>query len=233
MRRLATVAAAVALMLFAVACSVSTGGDPVAVASDGLPAGLLPSTTQPPATTSPPSPTERFVYFVDNRLDQPKLVQVSRIVEGGSVRATLLNLIEMQPEEGLTTQWAPEYAELSVDEDANNLSIDFIVETGEEDVLQGLLNNPAAVAQVVFTVSQFENVESVTFEINGEPASAATIRANVDQSEPVEQCDYRLLIPEDNDFGTNCPPETVPSTTTTTAVTTTSTPVSTTTTTTP
>ena len=210
------------LALAAAACSVPTDGEPVAIAPEDLPAELLPSTTQAPVTTQPPRPVEVGVYLIDNSTDPARLVRDVRTISGRSISGALTDLVETPVDEDqpAINNWSiDDFTSLSTDQSDGTLVIDFTVDDqGDiESLASKLLRAPAA-AQMVFTAAEFDDVDRVRFEINGEPRTVAISGSNAPAQESVERCDYRILIPGDNDFGTACAPLPTSTTATTTTV---------------
>lgn len=148
-----------------VGCSLPEDSGPQAIASEDVPEGLRadsPDTTQPG-----PGANTRTVYFLDGQ-EEPQLVPFEREVEEDAGVEDVLELLLVDPDEAEEPTRIPAGVALASDLtiSENTLRID----------LEGIdeLTGPArqlAFAQIVLTVTQFDAIEQVVFETEGEPTA--------------------------------------------------------------
>lgn len=187
-------ALALALVVFMVACGVPEDDGPQELTADQVPFGLL--TTAPTTTSTPenlPPSREAELYFLNS---EDLLEPLSREVADRSVQTVLETL--------LATDTAGLPAGNSSNIPPDTVLLDSFTESdGQTDVLTVDLSEQfttiegerfsAAVAQIVFTASDLEGVDAVSFRVDGEPipvpdADGAT------EDDPVTTLDYRSLL---------------------------------------
>jgi germination protein M len=160
------------------------------VASTTVPDTTTPVTSTTPATTAPPTSTTTSattsttaaattapVATVDVRvyfLRDERLVVAHRQVAGpavlrGALEALLAGPTAAERLLGDTSTVPPGTTVRGVDLDDGEATVDLTAEFGSGG---GSLSMTARVAQVVFTATQFPNVDRVTFWIDGEPVDA-------------------------------------------------------------
>ena len=167
MRRTVSLLVAVALAVLVAACGISGEAEPREVAADDVPFGLLDSNT----TTTAPFPPETGVpvqVFLVN--SESRLVGVNRIVAEANAFGVMQGLLQPVTEEesaaGLTNNIPEDTTLLGVDEGSEpgtvvvNLSEEFFTIQGPVQI--------AAVAQVVWTVTDLPGVSGVRFAFEGE-----------------------------------------------------------------
>ncbi len=193
MRRLAP-ALAVALSMLLVACGVPEDDGPQELTADEVPFGLL--TTAPTTTSTPenlPPSREAELYFLDT---EGLLEPLPREVADRSA-ATVIETL-------LATDTAGLPATYSSNIPPDTVLLDIFTESdGENDVLTVDLSEQfttiqgerfiAAVAQIVFTASDLEDVDAVSFRVDGEPIPVSDEQGAA-QDDPVTPLDYRSLL---------------------------------------
>jgi len=194
-RRLVPAALAVlALGLLIVACGVPEDDGPQELTADQVPFGLL--TTAPTTTSTPenlPPSRQAELYFLNS---EDLLEPLSREVEDRSVQTVLETL--------LATDTAGLPAGNSSNIPPDTVLLDSFVEAdGQNDVLTVDLSEQfttiegerfiAAVAQIVFTASNLEDVDAVSFRVEGEPIPVSD-EEGAAQEDPVTTLDYRSLL---------------------------------------
>jgi germination protein M len=190
-RALTTLTIAVVLAL--AACGLPEDGEPRAIPEDDLPPELeveASTTSLPPGQSSP-----RILYFVDNSGEQPVLQPVERpIPEGAGLQGVLDALLTDPGTEERITRVPPGVELLGVflDEEDGTLTVDLSDEFGE---LEGEALQ-LAVAQVVLTATEFDEVQQVRFELEGEPTPVPTSGRS---QELVNRCDYAEFDPDPGD----------------------------------
>lgn len=134
-----------------------------------LPATTAPTTPAPnTSTTTTPAPTiDVRVYF----LRDERLVVAHRDVAGpavlrGALEALLAGPTDAERDAGDTTTVPAGTALRGVNLEDGEATVDLTAEFGTGG---GSLSMTARVAQIVFTATQFPNVDRVTFWIDGEP----------------------------------------------------------------
>jgi germination protein M len=130
------------------------------------PATTLPDTTEPattlPDTTQPAALVDVRVYFLRGE----RLVIEHHDVEGPAVLRGALNRLVAGPDGDLSTA-VPDGTELlDVDLANGTATVDLSGEFGSGG---GTMSMTARVAQVVFTATQFDNVDRVVFWLDGAP----------------------------------------------------------------
>lgn len=195
MRRLVlAVLAVLALGILVGACGVPEDDGPQELTADQVPFGLL--TTAPTTTSTPenlPPSREAELYFLNS---DDLLEPLSREVEDRSVQTVLETL--------LATDTAGLPAGNSSNIPPDTVLLDSFVESdGQNDVLTVDLSEQfttiegerfiAAVAQIVFTASDLEDVDAVSFRVEGEPIPVSD-EEGAAQEDPVTTLDYQSLL---------------------------------------
>jgi spore germination protein GerM len=191
MRRVALLIVIV-IALVAAACGLPEDSEPRAIPEDEVPPELdvEASTTSLPTGES----SARLLYFVDSSGVEPRLVPEERRINEGEGIEGVLRALFVDPEIEQNVTRIPTGVELlgtELDENGT-LTIDVSDEFGES--VGG--NLELAVAQVVLTVTEFDEVERVTFEQNGEPTEVPT---NEVAKSLVSRCDYAEFDPNPSD----------------------------------
>ncbi len=180
--------------LLLVACGVPEDDRPQELTADEVPFGLL--TTAPTTTTTPenlPPSREAELYFLDS---EGLLEPLPREVEDRSPRMVIETL--------LATDTAGLPATFSSNIPPDTLLLDIFTESdGQNDVLTVDLSEQfttiegerfiAAVAQIVFTASDLDGVDAVSFRVEGERIPVSD-EEGATQDEPVTPLDYRTLL---------------------------------------
>lgn len=125
------------------------------------------TTPTPPTTTNPPSLTDVRIYFLRGE----RLVSAHRGVPGTAVLRGALDQLVAGPtaderDVGLGTTVPAGTTVLGVDLGFGRATVDL---SDEFDDGGGTLSMQARVAQIVFTATQFPNVDGVEFWMEGEP----------------------------------------------------------------
>lgn len=161
-----TTVATTAVATTEVTTPISTAGTTTTIALTTT----VPVTTAPSTTTVPTATTDVRVYF----LRDERLVVAHREVAGpavlrGALEALLAGPTTAEQAAGDTTTVPAGTAVRGVNLVDGEATVDL---TGEFGTGGGSLSMTARVAQVVFTATQFPNVDRVTFWIDGEPIDA-------------------------------------------------------------
>ncbi len=187
-------AVAVGLGLLVVACGVPEDDRPQELTAEQVPFGLL--TTAPTTTSTPeilPPSREAELYFVDT---EGLLEPLPREVGDRSPRTVIETL--------LATDTAGLPATYSSNIPPDTVLLDVFSESdGQNDVLTVDLSEQfttiegerfiTAVAQIVFTATDLEDVDAVSFRVEGEPISVSD-EEGAAQEDPVTPLDYRSLL---------------------------------------
>lgn len=183
----------IAAVLVLGACS-SGGGGPTP-SSTATPSGTPSLTSSPQASatrTSTPTTTDVSVYFLRGEQLQP----VRRAVTGAGVGAAAVRALLDGPSAaerrgGLTSTVPTGTALLGLDIAGGTATVDL---TGRFESGGGSLSMTARVAQVVFTLTRFPNVDRVVFELDGTRVTALG-GEGVDLSTPRTRADSEELSP--------------------------------------
>lgn len=182
------------LVVFVVACGVPEDDGPQELTADQVPFGLLtiaPTTTSTPENL-PPS-REAELYFLNS---EGLLEPLSREVDDRSAETVIQTL--------LVTDTAGLPATYSSNIPPDTVLLDIFTESdGQTDVLTVDLSEQfttieggrfsAAVAQIVFTASDIEGVDAVSFRVDGEPIPVSD-ENGATQEDPVTPLDYSTLL---------------------------------------
>lgn len=193
------------LCLIAVSCGVPLDDAPVTIASDDLPNALRPSTTST-TTLRPGLGTETVsIYLVDPAEGESRLVAVDREVSADApsiAQATLEQLLagptsDEQLEANLTSRVI-----------AGEEPIDVLAVAGEGLVSIVLSAIPTieggeattAFAQMVFTLTEFDGIDSVSFFVRDESGTDQPVAVSTDTEEgevqrAVSRLDYVSVAP--------------------------------------
>ena len=197
------------LALVATSCGIPLDSEPELITNDQLPAALQPGTST--TTTLPPQLTEEVtIYLVDPGDGEPRLRSVIRqvpVVDSGADLETLIleQLLtgptsEEQLEGNLTTFVVPTSDEpisilgLSRAEDGQ-----LVVTLSETPALEGE-DRTVAFAQMVFTLTEVEGIDTIRFLVRNEEGVDQDIPVKTDTDEgdverPVSRDDYSTLVP--------------------------------------
>lgn len=210
-RRLA--AAMTALVLAATSCGVPLDAQPEVIASEDLPRSLQPGLVDTTTSSTLPILESEIVtiYLIDPADGNARLVPVDRQVPQGGSRtdveeATLQHLLagpsnEEQLEDNLTTLVIPSGDDpISVVGIQHPAPEQIAVVLSEPPALEGS-DRVAAFAQIVFTLTQFPDTNSVLFLVRNSEGEDTVIPVKTDTEEgdvtrPVGRQDYSTLQPE-------------------------------------
>lgn len=179
-------------------CGLSENSTPQAIAPENLPPDLL-NPNPGSSTTLPESPatTSIRVYFIRRVGDRDHLAPVERQVTsptlpGDRIAALLSQPTALESQQGLTSSIPANTVLLNASVDDHNhelvvnLSKELFSIQGEELA--------KAFAQIVWTVSELDNIRQVRFLVNG-VAFRAPDAAGVEQDGAVTTSDYAVLAP--------------------------------------
>lgn len=192
MRRFITFTMAAAMLASCVAQTIETTD--TSAASSSSAATHQPSSTT--STTTPPT-TETAVYFFFQGYPVepgPYVVPVARQIPGdleSALGALLEGVTPAEAELGLSSAIPVGTRLLGVQVDDGIAAIDL---TGEFESGGGSLSVLGRVAQVVYTATRFEDVDSVEFLIDGEPVDVLTGEGLI-IDEPQTRAGYIDLTP--------------------------------------
>lgn len=179
-----------ALLVTIAGCGLSADQEPQAITSELL----EPTETTTPATTGATTPAT--VYLLVREGDATMLAEVQRPVEDPSRAADRIEAVlePVSPEEqarGFVSSIPADTVLLDteLDEDSGELVVDL---SGALFDVQGkeLAN---AFAQLVLTATEIDGVESVRFEVDGEPYRAPNADG-IEQEGAVTAADYASLV---------------------------------------
>ncbi len=178
-----------ALVVFAVAaaCGVPADDSPQELTADQVPYGLL--TTAPATPTTTPGGQEADLYFVNA---DGELVPEIRDVEDLSARTVIESLLATDASSlplGVSSNIPPDTTLLNSSVDDGVLTVDL---SPQFQTIEAARFNAAA-AQIVFTATGVEDVEAVSFQVDGEPITVGD-EEGVAQIDPVDRLDYDLLL---------------------------------------
>ncbi len=200
----------IALAVLGAGCGIPLDDAPETIAVDELPAALQPTTTT--TTTSVPEQLAEAVviYLVDPNEGEPRLVGVERQValvdSGTELEALILEQLfagptnEEQTEKLLSTLLVPSgEAPLAVLETASPADGRLDIVLTEAPSVEGTARI-TAFAQVVFTLTELESVDAVSFLVRNEDGENEFISVLTEAEEgnverPVGREDYPSLRP--------------------------------------
>jgi len=207
-----------AILAFGVtACGIPLSENPEVIASEDLPVVLQPpeATSSTTSTTLPPQLTETvLVYLVDPADGDNLLAPVTRQVvvgSGLSIEALALQELLVGPTED--DQLESNLTTLVVSEGENPIQIletqrpetgQLVVVLSEAPALTGA-DRVTAFGQMVFTLTEFEDVDQVRFLVRTEDGEDEFIPVKTDTEEgdvtrPVGREDYSSLTPAPSDL---------------------------------
>jgi spore germination protein GerM len=177
------------LVLFAVAaaCGVPEDDSPQELSADEVPFGLL--TTAPATTTSTPGNLQARLYFVNA---DGELTPESRDVGDLAARTVIETLLATDPASlpaGISSNIPPDTTLLASFIEDQVLTVDL---SGQFTTIEGDRFN-AAVAQIVFTATDLDDVAAVSFRVDGDPFTVGD-ENGVTQEGPVTRNDYDGLL---------------------------------------
>ena len=177
-------------LLVAAGCGVPEDDDPQALTPEEVPFDLLstPTTTTEPVEVLPPS-RRANLFFVNG---DGEVTAVSREVADQSAEAAIEALLATDTsglDPGLTSNIPPETTLLDITQDDDMLTVDLSEQFG--DVVGGGFRS--AVAQIVFTATELEDIVSVAFRVDGERITVPD-EDGAAQSAPVTRNDYDSLL---------------------------------------
>lgn len=192
-RALAGLLAAVLLLA---GCGLAADDEPRAIAPDDLPADILdPGTSTSTTASGLTSPVT--VYLLTREGDTTRLAPVVREVEdpsrpGQRITALLAGVTEDEQDQGLVSSIPADTVLLGTEliDDRQELIVD--LSGALFDIQARELAN--AFAQIVWTVTELDNVSQVRFRVDGE-AYRAPNAEGVEQEGAVTKADYRALDP--------------------------------------
>jgi spore germination protein GerM len=194
------IAVTLALAALAVGCGLSPDNEPHAIAPGNLPPGLLdPNPGTSTTLTGSPATTAVPVFFLVRVGDETRLTEVEREVADASSAAARVGALLTQPtadetDAGITTAIPADLILLDepiLDEDERTLTVNL---SDELNRLEGA-ELTRAVAQIVYTATELDDVAQVRFLVEGEEIPVPDDEG-VETTGPVGQADYRSLDPD-------------------------------------
>jgi spore germination protein GerM len=197
-RRWALSVTAILGLLAAVAgCGIAEDDGPRALGPRDIPADLR--DPDPSAVTTSPSPgaTTVVVYLIARQGDTTRLAPVEREVADASDPAERLAALLVPPstddiQDGLTSSIPADTVLLDTELDETERELVVDLSSALFDVQVSELAN--AFAQIVWTVTEHDEVRSVRFRVDGEPLRA-TNSEGIEQPGAVTRADYDRLAP--------------------------------------
>lgn len=175
----------VACMVLATGCGVSTQRSPDVVPADQLPAPLRPAT---PSSSTPPLPSLVKVYLVRAGA---RLAAIDVEAARSTPRSATEALFAVDAPEGDLRNAVPTGAAVRSAELASGvMSIDVTEEFG----LVGGRDQLLAVAQIVWTVTEYRDVQQVRLAVDGRYV-AVPIDGGATSEQPVGREDYSTVAP--------------------------------------
>jgi spore germination protein GerM len=202
-------ALAAVLVLIAAACGTETTGDTTTTTrqtttiAPGTTASDTTTTTLPAATTTTPTEEGPVVYFLLDELEDdsvgPFLVPVYRAGEGSDNQAQeAMELLLIGPTQdeldgvpGISTAIPDGTTAIGGTVESGVMTVNL---TGEFDDGGGSLSMFARLAQVVYTLTAIPGIESVTFQLDGEPVTSFSSEG-IEIDDPQQRDDYYDLLP--------------------------------------
>jgi spore germination protein GerM len=191
--------AAVAVVALAAGCGLSPDDEPNAIAPENLPPGLIdPNPGTSTTLANSPGTSTVPVYFLVRVGDATRLIEVEREVADDSSPAARVGALLTQPtaeetDDGITTALPADLIlvdEPALDEEEHILTVNL---SRELNLLEGA-ELTRAVAQIVWTATELDDVQRVRFLVEGEPIPVPDDEG-VEKSDAVGQADYRALAP--------------------------------------
>lgn len=184
-------APAVVVVMLLAACGVPQDDQPRALSRDGVPFGLLSTSTTQTTTVVEDATVSAVVYFVrDDRL-VPVQRQVRAPVSSGRLLTALLEgPTESEAQAGFRTAISSEARVRDVTASAGvvtlELSDEFLEVAGQDQIL--------ALAQIVFTATEMDAAAAVRFRLAGDPVEVPRGDGTL-TSAPLTRADYAALAP--------------------------------------
>jgi spore germination protein GerM len=191
--------AAAAVVALAAGCGLSPDDEPNAIAPENLPPGLIdPNPGTSTTLADSPGTSTVPVYFLVRVGDATRLIEVEREVADDSSPAARVGALLTQPtaeetDDGITTALPADLIlvdEPALDEEEHILTVNV---SRELNLLEGA-ELTRAVAQIVWTATELDDVQRVRFLVEGEPIPVPDDEG-VEKSDAVGQADYRALAP--------------------------------------
>jgi predicted small lipoprotein YifL len=198
----------VVLVMVVAACSADEVGDAGPITLPPSDTSVVTTTTttsapgtEPPVTTTlpdqePPEPADQMfveIFFVKEGLSAQSVIRAVDMpdVAGNAIRSLI---------EGPTP--AEQDTELSTAVPADTLLLGLTIEDGlatvdlsrEFEVGGGSFNILSRLAQIVYTLTQFDTVDEVIFHLDGEPVEVFSGEGVV-LEDPVDRSDYATILP--------------------------------------
>ncbi|MDP1819316.1 MAG: GerMN domain-containing protein [Acidimicrobiales bacterium] len=197
-RRRAVLFAVALVSVLLVGCGLEGNSDPRAIAVDDIPPGLIDEATSTTTTiVGAPTTASVTVYYLAIEQDVTLLTAVTReVVDPGRPQDRLEALLTPPtPEEqqaGITTSIpaGTMLLDTELDDASSELTID--LSTSLFDVQGEELRN--AFAQLVWTITELEDVDHVRFLVDGEQIRVPD-EAGIEQPGAVQRADYLTLRP--------------------------------------
>jgi spore germination protein GerM len=171
----------------AAACGVPADDSPQELTADEVPFGLL--TTAPATPTTSAGGQRADVYFVNA---EGEIVRETRDVEDLSAQTVIESLLATDTSTlpiGISSNIPPDTILLDSSIEDGVLTVDL---SPQFQTIEGNRFNTAA-AQIVFTATGVEDVDAVSFQVDGEPITVGDDEG-VAQEEPVDRMDYDGLL---------------------------------------
>jgi spore germination protein GerM len=190
------------LVVLLAGCGLSSNEEPTALPPENLPPGLLdPNPNQGTGTTLTGSTTTAVpVYFLVRDGDDTRLAEVDREVTDATSAAARIGALLTQPpteseiDEGITSAVPADLIlneEPTLDEATRVLTIDVSSELTDAAGVE----LTRAIAQIVYTATELEDVSAVRVLVDGEPTPVPD-DDGAEKTGAVSRADYRSLQPE-------------------------------------
>lgn len=192
---------ALAVLLLVAACAVPTDGPASVISPEDLPENLRPGYTTT-TTTAPVVPTEPAVFYLIDQVESI-VVAVDREIRTFTTNAGRLRPLfdefrtEQERNAGLVNQLL-EFDLLSATRDRDLLTINITQDDPEADVSPILLE---AVAQLVFTATEPDNVSRVRVLFDSQRQALPTSAETTDEDQTVDRSNYFSFNPEQSPGG--------------------------------
>lgn len=197
-RRSPSVGLVAILLALVGGCGLSANDEPQIIAAENLPPGLLdPNPGSSTTLADSPTTSSVTVFFLGRDGEDERLIGVKRDVANSDSPGDRLSALFSQPptasedEEGITTALPADLVLLeppTVDAEAREVSVNL---SSELSPIQGA-ELSKAFAQIVFTVTELDEVSQVRFFVDGEPIPVQDAEG-VEKTGAVSRADYRAL----------------------------------------
>lgn len=170
----------------------------------GLPLDETPRAAEAPETSIPArSQTpegglgDSIIYFISAN---GNLNPVTRVIEQPSPEAVIEVLLDGPSDAdrgaGRTTGVPGPTELIDITVDGSRVTVDL-----SEDFSEGVgVAGQQAAAQIVYTLSELEDITSVAFEVEGEPISVSSPNPETGDTDIVDRCDYFSLLPDNDEI---------------------------------